>query len=268
MKRLLISLCLAGAAVYTVNSLFFTQVVISTGTADDTFTPAAQTPPEPLIVQPLRSWGPYLPGQPLSEKRPPLATAQHAPRPPQQNAAYQARPIKENSGQNPERTPSALDQPDVSDDRGSASEIGGTEHKPVEWAKVMLAARVHSEASVSSPTVGYYRPGAEVQVVSRETGWLQLSDPVTQKRGWVVEKYLSSIDGPSPIQAAMETTTVNEFTEPVPAKPVLPSKKRSRPATPVLRVSEDVVVPDSRSGRRGDRRRGVGLFMFGPSAGF
>jgi len=246
MKRLLLSLSLAGAAVYTVNTLIATQDAV-----------AVQTHPAHPVVRHLRSWGSYLSDLPLSQKpQAPLATYQKpAPLPPQQNAGADDRPA------------------------ASASGIDGSEHEPVEWAKVMLAARVHSEASVSSPTVRYYRPGTELQVVRREDGWVGVSDPVTQERGWVFEKYLSSIDGPSPTQAAMVSTNESEFSKPTPAKPALPnSKKRSPPTTPTLRVSEatpvsdDVAVTqsDPRSGRwagRGDRRRG-GLFMFGPLVRF
>jgi hypothetical protein len=268
MKRLLLSLSLAGAAVYTVNTLITHQDTV-----------AVQTHPTHPVVRHLRSWAPYLSGLPLSQKpQAPLATYQKPdPLPPQQNAAYGPRPYKETADQNPDRTPGADDRP-----AASASGIDASEHEPVEWAKVMLAARVHSEASVSSPTVRYYRPGTELQVVRREDGWVGVSDPVTQERGWVFEKYLSSIDGPSPTQAAMGSTNESEFSEPTPAKPALPSsKKRSPPttpalrvseATPALRVSEDVAVTESdpRSGpgaRRGDQRR-VGLFMFGPFARF
>ena len=246
MKRLLLSLSLAGAAVYTVNTLIATQDAV-----------AVQTHPAHPVVRHLRSWGSYLSDLPLSQKpQAPLATYQKpAPLPPQQNAGADDRPA------------------------ASASGIDGSEHEPVEWAKVVLAARVHGEASVSSPTVRYYRPGTELQVVRREDGWVGVSDPVTQERGWVFEKYLSSIDGPSPTQAAMVSTNESEFSKPTPAKPALPnSKKRSPPTTPTLRVSEatpvsdDVAVTqsDPRSGRwagRGDRRRG-GLFMFGPLVRF
>jgi hypothetical protein len=245
MKRLLLSLSLAGAAVYTVNTLATQDAV------------AVQTHPAHPVVRHLRSWGSYLSDLPLSQKpQAPLATYQKpASLPPQQNAGADDRPA------------------------ASASGIDGSEHEPVEWAKVVLAARVHGEASVSSPTVRYYRPGTELQVVRREDGWVGVSDPVTQERGWVFEKYLSSIDGPSPTQAAMVSTNESEFSKPTPAKPALPnSKKRSPPTTPTLRVSEatpvsdDVAVTQSepRSGRwagRGDRRRG-GLFMFGPLVRF
>jgi hypothetical protein len=135
----------------------------------------------------------------------------------------------------------------------------------------MLAARVHSEASVSSPTIRFYRPGTELQVVSRENGWLQLLDPATQERGWIFGNYLSSIDGPSRTQAAMDSPIEDGLSEPIPTKPVLPSsKKRSRSAKPATQVFDDVITKSElrrgRWARRDNRRRGFGLF--GRFAGF
>ena len=62
----------------------------------------------------------------------------------------------------------------------------------VEWTKVMLAARMHDQASVTSLTVRFYTPGTNLQVIRREGVWLLVSDPVSQERGWMLEKYLSS----------------------------------------------------------------------------
>ncbi len=238
MKRLLLSLCLVGAAAYTFNTL---DKFIPDGKAEDTS--AGQTQPNHPVVRDLRSWGPYLPSQSLSQ-----TSQQPAPLPPRQNGP---RPYEEN-------------QP-ASEDKTASSVSDGAEQQPVEWAKVVLAAQVHSEASVSSPTVRFYRPGTKLRVVRRENGWLELSDPVTQERGWVFAKYLSSVDGPSPsaTRAARE--------EPLPTKPALPSsKKGKRSAKPALK---DVVVTElgPRSGRwarRGDGQPRVGLFMFGPFARF
>ena len=69
---------------------------------------------------------------------------------------------------------------------------------------MVLAAQTHSQASVSSPTVRFYRPGTKLQVVRREGIWFEVSDPVTQERGWVLGQYLASIDGPTPTQVATE----------------------------------------------------------------
>jgi len=102
-----------------------------------------------------------------------------------------------------------------------------------------------------------------VQVVGRTNGWFQLLNPTTQERGWVFEKYLVSIDGPSPNQLAIEATI-----EP-PVKVASPkSQKPIRSAKPAVRASDDfkVAKPDRQRGRfarRGDRRRGLGLFGFG-----
>ena len=57
------------------------------------------------------------------------------------------------------------------------------------------------------PPSGFYAPGTDLQVVRREGGWLQVSDPVTQERGWVLEKYLVATDGPSSTQAASLEST-------------------------------------------------------------
>jgi hypothetical protein len=257
MTRVLLFLSLVGAAVYTL--LIVTQDALPGGKADHTF--AGQIQPNHQVVEHLSSWGTYLPSRSLTQNpQTPLATSQQAaPLPPQQS---------ESPSQNSERKPGADYQFAASEDKAPASQSDGAEQEPVERTKVVLAAEMHSQASVSSPIVRFYRPGTELQVVGRgDGGWFQVSDPATQERGWVFEKYLSSIDGSSPTRAAMESTT-----EPQPAKPALPkSKKWSRSARPAVRHAVVVAKSDPWSGqwaRRGDRRRGFGLFMFAPFARF
>jgi hypothetical protein len=252
MKRLLLFLCLAGAAVYVLTP----PRAVPDGEVGDIS--AGQTQANHPAGRQLRSsWGSTL--QSLrQEPRAPLANSQE-PASTRQNAAYGPRRYEEKN-QGSERTLGAYD-PAASVAKTSAPAIDKLEQEPVEWAKVVLAARAHSEASVSSPIVRFYRPGTEVQVVRWERGWFQLSDPVTQERGWVFEKYLVSIDGPSPMQAAMESTA-----EPPSPKAALPkAKKQSRSAKPAVRVADEVTKRDRRRGRwarRGDRRRGLGLFGF------
>ena len=147
------------------------------------------------------------------------------------------------------------------------SESGDTEPKPVELApkpvelaKVILGAQTHSQASVSSPTIRFYRPGTELQIVRREGIWLEVSDPVTQERGWVLTQYLSSIESPTPIQVATESTAQ----PPIAISPK--SNKRHRSARQRVH-SVGVANADPwnpRWARRADRRRGFGLFMFRP----
>jgi hypothetical protein len=144
----------------------------------------------------------------------------------------------------------------------SFSGSDGAEPK-AELVKVVLAAQTHSQASVASPTVRFYRPGSKLQVVRREGIWFEVSDPVTQERGWVLAQYLSPIDGPTHTQVATESTA-----EPLTVKPASPKlNKRHRSAKPAIRAPNRVATADPwnpRWARRADRRRGVGLFMFAP----
>ncbi len=243
MRRLLVSICLLSAAIYAACTLF--------------------PPPNPTSVQvrparseqrQLRSWGTTLSDLPLGQKpRAQLASYQDpAPLPPQKTDAADFRPA------------------------ASASASGELEFKSVEWTKVAIAAKLHSKASVSSDTIRYYRPGTELQVVSRDGGWVGVSDPVTQERGWVFEKYLASIDGPAPMQTATCSTNATDLSEPTLAKPTLPSLKKRAQARPLL-ISQATPLSDAavaasdaqggRWARGGDRRRG-GFFMFAPFAGF
>jgi len=255
MKGLLLLLSV-GAAIYTL--LVITHDALPGGKAEDTF--AGQTQPNYPVVERLSSWGSYLPSRSLSQNPQSATSQQPTPLLPQRS---------DNPSQNLERRPGVQYQLAASEDQATTSENGGAEPEPVEWVKVVLAAGTHSQASVSSAVVRFYRPGTELQVVGRGDSWFQVSDPVTQERGWIFEKYLSSIDGPSPTQVATESTT-----EPLTAKPALPkSKKRSRSAKRPVRNFDGVGFANSdpwsgRWARRTDRRRGFGLFMFRPFGRF
>ena len=171
-------------------------------------------------------------------------------------------------------TPSRQDSAVVADSLAKAAEAptflqsDATSYEPIEWAKVMLAARAHSEASVSSPTLRFYQPGAALQVISRENGWVQVTDPTSRENGWILEQYLVPIDRPTVTQTSMVTPTSKALSEPTQAKP-MPSAKRwtcARPAVPVP-VAVALAQSDSRWERRAERRAGRGLFFFGRFAG-
>jgi len=237
MTRFLLFLSLVGAAIYAL--LIFTHDTLTVDKAEKTYT--EQTEPN-HPVQHLSSWDSYLPDRSVSQSSK-LATSQlSASLPPQQSSEPR---------QNSEHNPNQLATRD------------GAEPEPVELAKVVLAAQTHTQASVSSPTVRFYRPGAELQVVRREGIWFEVSDPVTQERGWVLAQYLSSIESPTPTQVASESTA-----EPLTVAPPSPkSNKRHRSAKPAVRGGVMVANADpwnDRWSRRAERRRGAGLFMFHP----
>ena len=251
MKGLLF-LGLVGAAIYAL--LVYTHHVLPGGEAEDTF--AGQTQPNQQVAQHLSSWGTHLAGRSLSQN-----PQQAAPLLAQQNAADE--PRSNDPSQNSERKPGAWYQlASEAKAPNSASESVVS----VEWAKVVLAARLHDQASVSSPTVRFYAPGTDLQVVRREGGWLQVSDPVTQERGWVLEKYLVATDGPSSTQAAsLESTAELPST-----KAASPKSKKwgrsSKGSKSAVRTSKRVARWEPRSvrwARRADRRP-FRAFMLGP----
>ena len=144
----------------------------------------------------------------------------------------------------------------------TATQPDGTRYQPIEWVKVVLAAKVHGDASVSSPTVRFYPLGTALQVVSRQNGWVQIMDPTSGERGWVYEQYLSPADGPTATQTVMADTARGVAAEP--ARSNRPTaKKRIRSSRPPARSDYAFARFDRQWERRAERRGGMGLFFFG-----
>jgi hypothetical protein len=140
--------------------------------------------------------------------------------------------------------------------------VRGVQQAQLETAGVVLAARVHSEPSVSFPTVRFFAPGTELQVVRRESGWVELFDPATQERGWVFESYVWS---KGDFSRAQNASLRKEDELAKPTKQALPrSKQRSRPAITVPQTADEFSMESElrpgRWARRGEPRRRFGLF--------
>lgn len=238
MKEFLILVGLVGAAIYAF--LIFTHDALTDGKPENTRTGQAQ----PIVPSAhLSSWRPQ-------KQDPQVTTAQSTPQ--------QSDDLSES-----ERGGFA-----ASESQPTSYGSKTAEPEPVERTRVVLAAEMHSQATVSAPTLRYYRPGTELQVVRREGIWFLLSDPVTQERGWVLEQYLSSTADSSPTQVATESTTKSLTTN-----PALPKSKRTRSAKPAVRAAHRVVVANadpwgSRWSRHAYRRPAFRLFMFHPFARF
>jgi hypothetical protein len=211
-KRALLFLSLVGVAIYGF-------LVISGGNTKESQT--IQTQPNHSVDEHLSSWGSYLAPSPSQNGQ--LATSQRPAQTPAQ--------LGDDASQSSERKSGTAYPPAASEDKTPASESVGAEPEPVGWAKVMLATQTHSEASVSSPTVRFYSPGSELQVVRREGAWFEVSDPATQERGWVLDQYLSSIASSTPTQVATESTTEPQSAKPAPKA----NKAPHRSAKPAVR---------------------------------
>ena len=236
-------LCVVGVGLYA--ALVITHDRISSD--------AVSQNPNSATVRHLRSWGSDLPAlagnQRLSQ---PHLNAVEVPR---SDESDRSRALETASG--------------VS--REYPSSPTGTPYEPIEWAKVIFAARMHSEASVSSPTARFYQPGTVLQVVSREDGFVEVVDPTSRESGWVFEKYLGAADSPNVTQTAMQATTGNGLAEPKPTKKTLIAKKRSRASKPAVQAPDRLTfaqynAPHDTWNRRAERR-GRGFFFFRRFAG-
>jgi hypothetical protein len=54
-----------------------------------------------------------------------------------------------------------------------------------EWSHLSRGAFVHKGPSVSSPLVGYYSAGTELQLLRWEGGWVNIVQPASLKEGWI-----------------------------------------------------------------------------------
>ena len=57
-------------------------------------------------------------------------------------------------------------------------------HDPI-WAVVVRGATLRASASVAWPTLDYVGVGTELNILSIDNGWYEVSNPGTGKRGWI-----------------------------------------------------------------------------------
>jgi uncharacterized protein YgiM (DUF1202 family) len=67
----------------------------------------------------------------------------------------------------------------------------------IEFLKVNSAANIRSGPSTSAAIIGIAHAGAEVQVASRDSGWVQIIDPWSPRTGWIYSKFLAPLAIPS-----------------------------------------------------------------------
>lgn len=67
----------------------------------------------------------------------------------------------------------------------------------IELLKVNSAANIRSGPSAGAEIIGIAYAGAEVQLVSRDFGWVQIIDPWSSRTGWIYSKFLAPLAIPS-----------------------------------------------------------------------
>jgi hypothetical protein len=248
MLRALFLLFFVGGALYA--GLAVTHSALTGDTGDDSseysYVLAIRSPASETVAVPLRSWGAN------------LQSLRNEP----QRSVPASQPVADRDNR-PASAALAV----------AASSSEGEE--AIGWARVALAARAHGDASVSSPTIHFYRAGAELEIVGRDGAWLKLRDPATKEEGWVFEQYVSLMDRPCATQVVAAapkdhaTPAYTAATEASAHKPkAVKSAKAKKPgrslkpsATPELAAA----TLDPRRGQLASRgeRRGLGLFLFG-----
>lgn len=194
MKRLLLSLCLVGAA-FPGHTPFLLQTT-QPSTASAALLVGARAPP-PISPGGLKAQG--MAGSNHSEQMVgrSVAMVRHDTETTLARAEEQRAPL-----------PPTGDRTEP-----SVAPVPEDEKEEVIWAVVVRWATVHSGPSVSAPTVRFYPVGTELQVVDYQGGWFQVLDAATSQRGWIYEKYyLQPIPGPGQMIAA-----VSDWSERTPA---------------------------------------------------
>ncbi|MGB0058269.1 MAG: hypothetical protein WBQ20_16265 [Methyloceanibacter sp.] len=247
----LMFLSLVGAAIYAL--LVYTNDALKDGNAEITYAGQAQS--NHTVGEHFSSWDAYLPTPAVSQNS--------------QSANSQQ---GDDASQDSERQLDGRHQLATSE---GAQAAGRDSSEPqtvsVEWVKVVLAAKMHDQASVSFPRSGSI-PQARIK---REGSWFLVSDPITQEQGWVLDEYLSS-SGATSSQAALESTTEPPSTKAASpkSKKLSQSSKRSKPAVRVSNPRSAKPAFRSREvtgwdpwnipwARRVDRRRGFEPFLLG-----
>lgn len=212
MKKGMLILWLLGAAIYSVDTLFIAG-------------PKSPSPQPPAVVhpstdqvgnRPLRSWDPYLRGhdrtQPSSQPASPTISARiddhrHAPLP--------ETPVEAASN----------------DEAPLTTEDAFSDGAEANWVKVILPARLHSAADISSPVVNYYPPGTVLRAASVRDGWVAIVNPATQTKGWVLEQYLSFTGSPKQLRTVEEDVSQTTSQKVPPLSNTSPPSARSAPNT-------------------------------------
>jgi hypothetical protein len=97
--------------------------------------------------------------------------------------------------------------------------------KQSETLRVASASSIRKGPSTSADIIGTAQAGAEVQVLTRESGWVQFIDPVSGRTGWIYSKFLVS-DAVTPDTESAEGPPVAQL--PVDEPPVAKANQKSK----------------------------------------
>jgi hypothetical protein len=186
MKRLLLSLWLVGAVLYTISTLLWTssiwfndddpKPIVKDVTSPSPADPkvAKVEPAETAAAQPEQ----FEPISPAAVDTPHAIAVEQAP---SEAPVLATLPSSVSLEQQPPPAVEAIQAP--------ASSIPNQ----AELLKVTSAASIHNGPSASADVIGTAYAGAQVQVASRDSGWTQFVDPSSGHRGWIDSTVLAPL---------------------------------------------------------------------------
>ena len=128
----------------------------------------------------------------------------------------------------------------------ATSAAGQTEH-----IKVTSPASIRGGPSTSAPIIGVTQPGAEAQVISRQSEWVQIIDAASKKTGWVESNFLELNSQPG-----SQALSKQEIEAALDARDEVDSSAISKPSVGSRK-------PQKHGSRRSHRKRGYSFrFLF------
>jgi len=143
----------------------------------------AETPSQAPVQAPAQAQAP-------ASSPPPQATAEAPAQAPAQAQAPASLPPAPEATQPPPAA-SVKASPDATPDQPA-------------FMKVTSPTSIREGPSVSSAIIGIAHPGAEAQVLSRDSDWVQIIDPGSKKTGWINQSFLEPQVEPSSQPASRE----------------------------------------------------------------
>ena len=130
----------------------------------------------------------------------------------------------------------ALPSPiEVEKDPSTANAQATSATEQTEHIKVTSPASIREGPSTSAPIIGVAQPGAEAQVVSRQSEWVQIIDAASKKTGWVELSFLELNSQPESqalskqeIEAALDARDQVDSSAPEITKPSVGPRKSKK----------------------------------------
>lgn len=123
----------------------------------------------------------------------------------------------------------------VEKDPSTANAQATSAAEQTEHIRVTSPASIREGPSTSTAIIGVAQPGAEAQVVSRQSEWVQIIDAASKKTGWVESSFLESNSQPESqalskqeIEAALDARDEVDSSAPETTKPSMGPRKSQK----------------------------------------